>query len=345
MKIIKYLFFLLLLVVIGGGIYIATIDGKFQIEESKIIDAPNELLFNTINEYKTWEQWGPWMDVSDDLIMEYANQTSGKGASYSWKSEVQPNGSMKTEKIAPFSSIDQKLTMDIPMVGETVSDVYWKFEKIEDLKTKVTWGIKGEQGFMEKMYWATKDSTVSQILRPMYKKGLEKLNVFAQKKMKEYSVHVDGVTQSRETYYMYSATACSIAEISQKMAQMLPAVKAYMTQNNLPQTGMPFSLYNDYDEQKGTAIFSTGIPTRDNIVTPPDSAIQCAKLPQQKRVKTTLKGDYSNLKEAWETAYKYIEQNNLELNEAAPAFEIYRTDPVLQPNPAEWITEIYVPIK
>jgi effector-binding domain-containing protein len=344
MKIVKYLFFLLLLVIIGGSVYVATIDGKFQAEESRVIDAPDELLFATINEYRTWEKWGPWMDESDDFVMEYPEKTSGEGASYSWKSETQGDGKMETVKVSPFTSIDQNITLVTPM-GESKSNVYWKFEKIEGKKTKVTWGMKGEQSFMAKAYWATQDSTVSQMLRPMYQRGLEKLDVFVNEKMKQYSIHVDGITEHGGGFYMYSATASSIAVIPEKMKEMIPAVDTYMKQNNLPQTGMPFTLYNEYNEEQGTAIFSTAIPTRDKVVTPKESAVLCDFLPRQKVVKTTLKGDYNNLKEAWGAGYKYISENNLELNTESVPFEVYRVESTLQPNPAEWVTEIYIPIK
>ncbi len=344
MKIIKYLFFLLLLVVIGGGVYVATINGEFQIEESRVIDAPDELLFNTINEYKTWEKWGPWMDESDDFIMDYSEKTSGEGASYSWKSETEGDGRMQTEKAVPFTSIDQKITFITPM-GESNSDIYWKFEKIEEKKTKVTWGMKGKQSFMEKAFWVTQDSTFSQMLRPMYQRGLKNLDNYTKEEMQKYAVSVDGITEHAGGFYMYTATASSIATILEKMAQMLPAVDSYMKQNNLPQTGMPFTIYNNFSEEQGTAIFSTAIPTRDKVVTPKDSAILCDFLPKQKVVKTTLKGDYTNLKEAWETGYKYITDNGLELDEKSPAFEVYRVESTLQPNPADWVTEIYIPIK
>ncbi len=345
MKIIKYLFFLLLVLVIGAAAYIATIDGKFQIEESRIIDAPDELLFTTVNEFKTWEKWGPWMDDSDDMVLEYANQTSGDGASYSWKSEIQGDGNMKTIKTIPFTTIDQSITFFPPVVGETTSDVSWTFEKIEGKKTKVTWSMKGEQGFMEKMFWMTQDSTLSQNVTPMYKEGLEKLDAYVTEKMKEHTINVDGATEHGGGFYMYSATASSIAAIPQKTGEMLLAVKAYIQQNALPQTGMPFTLYNEFNEDQRTAIYSAGIPVREKVITPADSNILCGFLPRQKVIKTTLKGDYIHLKKAWETGYKYIAGNGLELNTESPAFEVYKTDPELQPNPAEWITEIYIPIK
>lgn len=345
MKIIKYLFFLLLIVIIGGAVFIATKNGEITIEESKIIDAPDELLFKTVNEFKTWEKWGPWMDESDDLIMNYADNTSGDGASYNWTSEKQPAGSMKTLKSIPFTSIDQKLTMLIPVVGETISDVFWKFEKLEGKKTKVTWGMKAEQGFMEKMFWMTKDSTAEESIAPMYRRGLEKLALFTQEKMKEYTIHVDGVTEHGGGFYMYNATASSIAVIPQKTSQMLPIVKAYIKQNNLPQTGMPFTLFNEFNEELGTAIYSVGVPVRERVITPIESGVLCDFLPRQKALKITLKGDYINLKEAWKTGYAYLTKNGLEPDPTSPAFEVYKAEPDLQPNPAAWITEIYIPIK
>lgn len=45
--------------------------------------------------------------------------------------------------------------------------------------------MKGEQSFMEKAFWATQDSTISQMIKPMYARGLEKLDAFTDEKMKK----------------------------------------------------------------------------------------------------------------------------------------------------------------
>ncbi len=344
MKLIKYIFLLLLSVVIGSVVYVAISDGKFYIEESKIIDAPDELLFSIINEYRTWEKWGPWMDQTDDMIISYTNTTSGKGASYSWKSKSKGDGSMLTEEASPFSSISQKITFITPF-GESNSDVFWKLEKIEEKKTKVTWGMKGTQSFFEKAYWITQDSTLSQNIKPMYHKGLSNLDTYVQEKMKIHTLSIDGVTEHKGGFYMHNATTSSIEDIPKKMNQMIPAVKAYMSQNNLPQTGTPFTIYNEINKEQGTAIFSIAIPTSDLIVTPPKSSILCSALPKQKVVKATLTGDYKYLPEAWIKSYKYISENNLEIETSSPVFEIYKINPDIQPNPAKWITELFIPIK
>lgn len=56
----------------------------------------------------------------------------------------------------------------------------------------------------------------------------------------------------------------------------------------------------------------------------------------------TLKGDYSGLTSAYSKIREWIEAEGYIA--AAPAFEIYRTDPAQTP-PEENITEVYLPVK
>ena len=86
------------------------------------------------------------------------------------------------------------------------------------------------------------------------------------------------------------------------------------------------------------------MPTPNKVVTT-TSDILTGQLEPFKAVKTTLKGDYSNLKEAWDKGMKYIEQYNLVFDEDGVAIESYVTDPSNEPNPAKWITEIYMPVE
>ena len=64
-----------------------------------------------------------------------------------------------------------------------------------------------------------------------------------------------------------------------------------------------------------------------------------------KAVKVILNGDYKNLEAAWAEGMKYIKDNNLEEAIGIPSLEAYPTNPVQVPNPADWITEIYIPVK
>ncbi|HZJ37091.1 MAG TPA: SRPBCC family protein [Gillisia sp.] len=342
MKLIKYLFFLILIGLIAGSIYIATKDGNYQIEESATINAPLPVVFNEVNNFKNWEEWGPWMDDTDDLILTYSDTTSGEGANYSWKSEKMGDGRITTTKAIPDSTIEQELTFALKY-GETKSDVYWKFDKAEE-GTKVTWGIQGNQSFMEKLAFAFMDSSYTQIMRPMIAEGLEKLKLVTLDKMESYSISVDGVTQFGGGFYMYTTTASKISQIQLKMRDMLTEVSMYMENNNISIQGDPFVIYNEWDEQNNNAIFSAGRFTPSLVITPAESPVLNGMMPVQKVVKTTLKGDYKNLKEAWDVAYNYVEKNNLQATPDSHPFEIYKTNPEITLNPAKWITEIYIPV-
>ena len=96
--------------------------------------------------------------------------------------------------------------------------------------------------------------------------------------------------------------------------------------------------------KNGTFIMSNGIPVKEKIVITGDTYILCDYIPKLSALKTTLKGNYNNLPEAWEKTMKFIAENDIEQSDIKP-FEIYTTDPVNVSNPADWITEIYVPIK
>lgn len=342
MKILKYLFFLLLIFIIGASIFIATKDGEFQIEHTQMIAAPQEVVFNQVNDYTTWKDWEPWSQETDDMIVNYGEKTSGEGASYSWKSEKMGEGEMTTVKANPFTSIEQKITFITPF-GDSDSDIYWQFERQGD-STLVTWGMKGEQSFMEKAAFTFQDQSLNEMMLPMFKKGLDNLQEEIRKKMETYSVNIDGITQHGGGYYMYMSTASKISQVSERMGQMIAEVESYMSDNNIEIVGNPFILYNQWNEEQGTAIYSAGIFTPSEVITPSESSILNGYMPKQRTLKTTLKGDYQNLKEAWDSSYAYLEKNGLQADANAQPFEVYVTGPDDTANPAEWITHIFIPL-
>lgn len=342
MKIIKYLFFLLLIAIIAGAIYIATKEGEYHVEESTIINAPLPVVFNEVNNYYNWESWGPWRNETDDIIVKYKPIIRGEGGGFAWKSDELGDGEIVTNKVLIDNSIEQDVVHN-PTFAESEGDMYWKFEEVE-AGTKVTLGMSGRQSFREKLALAFKDNSLGELLKPRFSRTLEKLNSSLVNKMSVYSINVDGVTTHGGGFYMYSTTATRISQVPTRMKIMVTDVRNYMETNNITQMGDPFVLYNSWDEQNNSAIYSVGIFTPSLVITPTDSDILNGMMPVQEVVKTTLKGDHENLKEAWDAAYRYIDENNMRADEESQPFEIYRTDPDSTLNPANWVTEIYIPV-
>ncbi len=340
MKVLKYVFLLLLLIIIAGSIYIATLEKTYDISRTKVIKAPVQVLFSQVDDYNKRAGWSPWIEKEPEATYTYSKKTEGKGSSFSWKGEVLGEGNLETVETYLLDSIHRRIKFIKPFESE--SDIYWKFKPV-DGGTEVTWGMKGELGFMSRAYMAFNGGMEKQVA-PDYERGLFKLDSVAQVNMKKYSVQVDGITIHGGGYYLYNTVSCKIDELPAKMQEMMPLVRAYAQKNNIQLAGAPFTIYHTFDEENNAVIFSCAVPVAERIITESGSGILTGMLKPFKAIKTTLKGNYINSKEAWETTYNYLGENNLEQAEGSAAIEVYVTDPMQTPNPADWITEIFVPV-
>lgn len=338
MKSVKYIIFILLIVIIGSSMYVAVQPNSYDITRNRTINAPAAVIFNNVNDFKNWKSWSPWVEKEPGLQITYPEQTSGTGGSYSWVGK-DGAGNMKTLATSPYDSISQEMQFgDFPP-----SKAYWKFEKAEN-GTDVTWGMKSENiPFMLKFYAAISGG-MDKMVGPDFERGLEKLDSMVVKSMEDYNVTINGITEYGGGFYLYKTTNATSSNISQVMGQQFGSITKFMQENNIAFNGMPFTIYQDMNMENGTVIMSNAIPVKEKIVITGNSYILCDYIPKLSALKTVLKGNYTNLSEAWETTMKFISENDIEQSDIKP-FEIYTTDPGNYPNPADWITEIYIPIK
>ncbi|WP_299118972.1 SRPBCC family protein [uncultured Winogradskyella sp.] len=339
MKILRYILLLLLILVIGFSIYIAVQPNSFEVTRTKTIKAPQAVVYNNIIDFKNWEAWNSWVEENPETKVMLPELTKGIGGSYSWEDE-DGIGTMKTLATTPNSSITQEMQFaDFP-----TNDVTWNLQPNDDGTTEVTWTISGKDLPFGFKAFATVMGGMEKQIGPHYERGLTMLDSVLQDEMKVYSINVEGVTQHSGGYYLYNTTSCKFSEFEKNMKEMLPKVGAYAMTHNVTMAGPPFILYHKWDEENDAVIFSCCVPTNSKMVSN-EPGILTGQLASFRTVKTVLKGNYDNLKEAWETTMKYIADNNLEMIEAGPMLETYITDPMSEPNPAKWITEIYVAVK
>lgn len=339
MKALKYILLLLLMLVIGVSIYIAVQPNSFEVTRTKTIKAPQSVVYNNVIDFKNWESWSSWIEEKPETVITLPEKTEGIGGSYSWE-DKDGTGTMTTLD----TKINSSITQDMQFGTFPKSDVKWEFKPNDDGSTEVTWTISGKDlPFDFKMFSAFMGGMEKQI-GPHFERGLTLLDNVLQAEMKVYSIKVAGVTQHSGGYYLYNTASCKFGDFEKNMTAMLPKVGAYAVTHNVTMAGPPFILYHKWDEENDTVMFSTCIPTNSRIITD-EAEILTGKLESFKTVKTVLKGNYSNLKEAWTTTMTYIADHNLEMIEGGPMLETYLTDPMSEQNPAKWITEIYIAVK
>lgn len=342
MKIFKYLLFLFLIAFIAGSIYVATKDGEFTTESSRVINAPAPMLFREVADLSNWKTWNAWSEI-EGMNMDVSAETMGENAFLNWQAEEIRDGQIQTLSVIPYSKIEQQLVVQT-IVGEAEGRIIWTFEP-EGEQTRVSWILEGEQNFKDKLAYTLQDNDLADVFHPVFEQSLENLEQNVTRKMEAYSINVDGVTQHGGGYYMFTTTASRMGEVSSKAASMIEQINIYMDQNNISISGQPLIIYNQRDDSNGTTIFSAGVPTPSQVITPSGSEILNAYLEPQKVVKTTLRGHHKNVSEAWETTYRYIEEYDLIVDSEGQPFEIFITDPTEVENPALWVTEIYIPVE
>ena len=336
MKVLKYLFFLLLIAIIGLSIYIATIDGKYDVKQSRIIKAPIEVVYNDVNDFKNWQHWGPWYEMDSTIVASFPEVTSGEGASYTWTGK-DGDGSMKTISLIPNKEIIQQTDFGTG----TTPEVYWNFNDVEG-GTEVIWGMRGENSFMEKGFWLF-NGGIEENMLPMYDRGLELLDQHITKKLDEHSFETKGVVDYGGGFYLYKSASCKVDAIGENSERMFRDLMTYITENNILPSGKPFSLTHKWDEENNTTLFSACVPVKERIITNGD--VLTGQMKTQKTFKTTLKGDYKFLYNSWMNSFKALEEQELIPLEGGEPFEVYLIGPHDTTNPLKWVTEIYIPIQ
>ncbi|MBP1839583.1 hypothetical protein [Formosa algae] len=332
MKSTKYILFLLLIAFIGSSIYIAVQPNDISFSKTQTIAAPQVVTYNYINNLNHWSSWVPWKKTS-------TSESNSNSKEYTW---LQDNsiGRISTIASSKPSHIQQELIFhDYPK-----SELEWKIDSVSPKTSTVTLSMNSKNiSFKKKAYYAF-FGTPEVDLAPKFETSLIALDSAIVKSMNVYSITINGITNHSGGYYLYNSATSSIDTYKSKVHKMMTEITQYVTENQIPMAGFPYVLYHDWDEENNTVSFSCCIPTTTQIISTNDK-ISSGLLPAFKTLKTTLKGDYKYLDEAWETTLKHINTNNLAKAESNITLESFITNPQYKANPADWITEIYVALE
>lgn len=336
MKVIKYVFLLLILATVAVAVFIATQEGKYDIKREKVINVPASTLYTYINDYRNWEHVGILTHNDSTAAFTYTDTTSGPGAAMFWRSP-DVDGKISTLKTIVNDSILQRAIID----GQS-SDIAWGFRDSGN-GTRVGVRIKGELSFRDKAY-AVFQGNVKDELEQKMDKGLENLNSFLVNELGKYNVSVQGLVTKTATYYVGFPVTGKIEEIGRKSADIYPRLNAFIKENKIVVAGAPFLLYKTFEEAKGISSYVVCMPIRDEMYTMPGSDITGGKIERFTALKATLKGDYSHLKKAWDAARREVSAKGHPENTTGQYLEVYTLGLPKVKRPSQWVTDIYIPI-
>jgi effector-binding domain-containing protein len=336
MRILKYIFLLLLLSLVALSVFMATQKSDFTVERSRFINSPNPAVYNYVNDYKNWESIGSWMSEDPQIKATYPQKTIGTGASYSWEGK-EGKGLVQTLFAKENDSISQKMKYN-----GTSATLSWRFKDTLG-GTKVNWRSTGKMSFLFKIYTAL-NGGVDKVIGRMHEKSLTNLDKALDYEINTFSIKVNGLVKKPKTFYLGQSFTSEIAKINKNFKIVIPKIEAFCKENTIFTNGKPFVIYHTYDAASGLAKISICIPIKNEIFISAGSDILSGKLEAFEGVKTTVTGDISHIKKGYDRTIQYVSKNQLEKNPVLSHIEIYTTDNADIKSPSKWVTEIYIPV-
>lgn len=335
MKILKIIGIIILVVlVIGLGIIVFG-PSEVHLERETSIDAPVEAVFREVNGFRTFDEFSAWSEVDTTAKVIVEGPATGVGARYSWDSEDPSLGKGSIEIIETDENMMVKSKMSFEgYPGEPTAS--WLLAE-EDGKTKVTYtydesGISG----IGKFFALATES----MLGPMYEKTLTKLKTRIEARP-DFTYDIEQVETNAQPYIgVKASSSIDPVEIGSAMEGGFGQVMTYMSSNDIEMAGAPISIVLSYNETSTEMI--CGIPTAE-LVEVDDANIMSDYTYEGIAVKTIHKGDYALMESAYNDLMDYMSYYGYDEN--GSPWEVYVTDPSIVTDTAEWITEIYFPVK
>jgi effector-binding domain-containing protein len=337
MRILKYIFLLLLLSLVALSIFIATQKGEFTVERSTIINSSRSSVFSYANDLKNWKDWNS-LAVEDSLMnISFSNNTVGKGGFCTWVGK-EGNGELKTINTKENNSIVQIMNFN----GNS-ADIVIRFKDTLG-KTKVTWKAKGRMNFLFKVKTIF-DGGANSIFGTIFEKSLANLDKRLDYEMNSYSVKVNGIVKKLDAFYLAQTFTSEFSNVGKNSGIVFSKITTFCNKNNIAIYGKPFVIYHTYDTENKLTKISICIPIKNPIFITEGSEISSDTLKSFEAVKTTLRGDYSHNSRALNKTFDYFTKNNIKSDATFSRLEVYSIGKNEINNPSQWKTEIYFPTK
>lgn len=338
MKIIKALLFsLVALVAIAATVGFFS-PAHVHVERSIVINAPAEIVFAQVNNFKNWKSWSPWYKKDTAMKMEFNSIETGAGAGYKWSSNNPDVGSGDMTMTA--STPDSICTAINLKYGPSMGKFF--FAK-KDSATQVTWVMEKDMGmnpigrlmgrFMDKM------------LGPDFESGLANLKQVAEaiptgpKTYRGYEVKEE---DAAEKIYIIKKDSITWDSIETYCSKNIPLIFEAIGKAKLEIAGAVSNLYFKWDSISKTAVMAVAVPVIGDAKTKV-KGFETLVVPSGKNLHIVYMGSYNSIGNAHYAMDDYMKQNNF--LQGSPVTEEYLLGPDKETDSTKWVTNVYYRVR
>lgn len=304
------------------------------IEKSHVLKAQPEVIWDQVNCLENWEKWDVWHQDTN-MSGRYEGPECGVGSKNIWTyKNTDDGGSQTITEVKEFEYI--KTFLDFQKMGTADAEMY--FEKVEE-GTKVTWNLRSDSPYPIMRWIST--LMIKPGVNEAYETGLKNLDELTKdmKPKPKYSTGEIIIKEVKSMNAMAVRSECTADKISSEMQNTYGIIKPFISQNGGKIAGYPFAIWYKWEDE--IMVFDNAIPV--NVKLKGNDQIKPLETYEGKVVFVDHTGEYSTTQYSWLALEAYIKANGLETN--GDPWESYITDPQTEPNPMNWITELYWPVK
>lgn len=340
MRAFKWIIIIFLALIMAFMIFSSTQPNVLIIEESTIIDAPRESVFEEVSDFKQWKNWHLWFEIDSNIKNIYSEEMQQIGSTYEWISE-NPMVDNGVQKIIEYKE-NEFIKNEIVYQGWDAKS-YQSFS-MKDTNKNQTYFVWTYHGAETPFYYNFMNTFMEPMLRKNYKKGLRGLKEYMEQLPKKEITKVPNprrlVIAPFEPLRIASILDSSSAEqLSDKLTELFTEISIFMEMDDAVEAGeRQLAIYHDYSTEK--VILEAAIPYTGNGVS--SDRVQFKTLSADKVIKGVHYGDCSTSEPLHFAMIEYAEAKDLEII-GAP-WEIYSSNPI-ETDTSDLKTHIYYPVK
>jgi len=320
---------------IAGAVFAACNPTPYEVKREILIDAPVDVVYAEVNNFKNFVVWSPWEDMDPEMTKTYEGPDDGVGAKYSWVgNDSVGTGYMEITESVPNQRVVSNLVFTEPWESESVNT--WTLEDTPE-GTKAIWTVKGE--LPAAMFWMGQED-MDETMGPTFDDGLGRLKAIAEAKVPESPFTAEERDVTAQPYF-FVTDEVSWSDIGPDYFDTrYGKIMAHLGADSGTVTAPPFAIYHVWDEENQKAKISVGMAS--SSAKKAKGEINKDMTYNGKTLMVQHFGDFANTETAHIFLVEEIEKKGYEI--AGSPWEVYVTNPAQEPDTMKWLSEIYYPV-
>ena len=290
LKTIKFIFYVLAIIVIAASVYIATLPSKFEHVYSVHFDKiPKQIIKNKLLKFEHWKDWAIKdtnqfkVTKSKDPLQSMLQSSLVNKQEFKLENE-QINDSIIVQKM--YTSNEQ-----------TIQTLTWNLGNYRTVE-KMTLELKEELSFSDKLYellnW--KNGKRTWLLNLENRLGFLEQQV--SEKSSEYVIGKVNKSTFGPIHYIYVSGSGNVNHLMDQTQEHIMKLEQFLAEQQKQSVGKPFTIYNN-DLTNGDVIFSTALPISDSIPIKVGSQIRYGFIDGSEVYSLKVKGNPENIASIW----------------------------------------------